>query len=107
MGSKPRERFLAALSGAALDRPPVWLMRQAGRYLPGYRALRAEHSFWEVCQTPELSTRAALERLHRDARMIGGEFLDRQPIEEMVEILSFTVAHPPPLAFALEAERLV
>ena len=62
-----RERFLAALRGDALDRPPVWLMRQAGRYLPGYRALRAEHSFWDVCQKPELSTRAALEPLDRFA----------------------------------------
>src|SRR3569832_2436096 len=62
-----RERFLAALRGDALDRPPVWLMRQAGRYLPGYRALRAEHSFWDVCQNPELSTRAALEPLDRYA----------------------------------------
>src|SRR4051812_6804378 len=58
-----RERFLAALRGDALDRPPVWLMRQAGRYVPGYRALRPEQSFWDVCQNPELSTRAALEPL--------------------------------------------
>jgi uroporphyrinogen decarboxylase len=38
-------------------------MRQAGRYLPRYRAVRAEHSFWDVCQTPELSTEVALEPL--------------------------------------------
>jgi uroporphyrinogen decarboxylase len=73
-----RERFLAALRGDALDRPPVWLMRQAGRYLPGYRALRAEHSFWDVCQTPELSTRAALEPLDRfalDAAIVFSDIL--------------------------------
>ena len=74
----PRERFLAALHGDALDRPPVWLMRQAGRYLPGYRALRAEHSFWDVCQNPELSTRAALEPLDRyklDAAIVFSDIL--------------------------------
>jgi uroporphyrinogen decarboxylase len=74
----PRERFLAALRGDALDRPPVWLMRQAGRYLPGYRELRARHSFWEVCQTPELSTRAALEPLDRyklDAAIVFSDIL--------------------------------
>jgi uroporphyrinogen decarboxylase len=73
-----RERFLAALRGEAVDRPPVWLMRQAGRYLPGYRALRAEHSFWDVCQTPELSTRAALEPLDRyalDAAIVFSDIL--------------------------------
>src|SRR6476659_4521744 len=73
-----RERFLAALRGDALDRPPVWLMRQAGRYLPGYRALRAEHSFWDVCQNPELSTRAALEPLDRyalDAAIVFSDIL--------------------------------
>ena len=74
----PRERFLAAVRGDALDRPPVWLMRQAGRYLPGYRALRAEHSFWDVCQNPELSTRAALEPLDRyahDAAIVFSDIL--------------------------------
>jgi uroporphyrinogen decarboxylase len=73
-----RQRFLAALRGEAVDRPPVWLMRQAGRYLPGYRALRAEHSFWDVCQTPELSTRAALEPLDRyalDAAIVFSDIL--------------------------------
>jgi uroporphyrinogen decarboxylase len=73
-----RERFLAALRGDALDRPPVWLMRQAGRYLPGYRALRAEHSFWDVCQMPQLSTRAALEPLDRfalDAAIVFSDIL--------------------------------
>src|ERR1044072_5053548 len=73
-----RERFLAALRGDALDRPPLWLMRQAGRYLPGYRALRAEHGFWDVCQNPELSTRAALEPLDRyklDAAIVFSDIL--------------------------------
>jgi uroporphyrinogen decarboxylase len=53
-------------------------MRQAGRYLPGYRALRAEHSFWDVCQNPELSTRAALEPLDRyalDAAIVFSDIL--------------------------------
>lgn len=58
-----RDRFLAAFAGEPLDRPPLWLMRQAGRYLPDYRAVRAQHGFWEVCKTPALATRVALEPL--------------------------------------------
>jgi uroporphyrinogen decarboxylase len=63
MSLTPRQRILAALDGGALDRPPLWLMRQAGRYLPGYRAVRARNSFWSVCKTPELATEVALEPL--------------------------------------------
>ncbi|MGH8264992.1 MAG: uroporphyrinogen decarboxylase [Steroidobacterales bacterium] len=59
----PRQRVLAAFDGTPVDRPPMWLMRQAGRYLPGYRAVRSQHSFWSVCKTPELSTQVALEPL--------------------------------------------
>lgn len=73
-----RERFLAALSGEAVDRPPVWLMRQAGRYLPEYRATRAVHGFWDVCRTPELSTKVALEPLAKfalDAAIVFSDIL--------------------------------
>lgn len=46
--------LLRALKGERLERPPVWMMRQAGRYLPEYRALRAKYGFFERCQNPEL-----------------------------------------------------
>jgi uroporphyrinogen decarboxylase len=77
-GMTSRERFLAALHGDPVDRPPVWLMRQAGRYLPEYRAIRSSHGFWDVCQTPELSTRVALEPLQRfglDAAIVFSDIL--------------------------------
>ena len=73
-----RERFLAAFSGDVVDRPPVWLMRQAGRYLPGYREVRAKHGFWDVCKNPELSTHVALEPMKRfplDAAIVFSDIL--------------------------------
>ncbi len=73
-----RERFLAALHGEPVDRPPVWLMRQAGRYLPDYRAVRERHGFWDVCHSPELSTRVALEPLQLfdvDAAIVFSDIL--------------------------------
>ena len=47
--------FLRALDGEALDRPPVWMMRQAGRYLPDFMKLKAKYDFFTRCQTPELA----------------------------------------------------
>lgn len=73
-----RERFVTALKQGEVDRPPVWLMRQAGRYLPEYREVRKAHGFWEVCQTPELSTKVALEPLRQfklDAAIVFSDIL--------------------------------
>ncbi len=73
-----RERFLASIRRQPTDRTPVWVMRQAGRYLPEYRALKEKHSFIEMAQTPELATQVTLQPLQRfplDAAIIFSDIL--------------------------------
>jgi|SRR6218665_1164821 len=53
--------LLKALRGEEVNRPPVWMMRQAGRYLPEYIVLRNKYSFFERCQTPELACEITLQ----------------------------------------------
>jgi uroporphyrinogen decarboxylase len=64
----PRKKLLEALTGHVHDRPPIWLMRQAGRYLPEYRALRARaNGFLELCLTPAWATEVTLQPIRRFA----------------------------------------
>src|SRR3989441_8658537 len=73
-----RQRFLDACRCRTVDHPPVWLMRQAGRALPEYRALKEKHSFLELVQTPELAAEATLQPIRRfdfDAAILFSDIL--------------------------------
>ena len=73
-----RRRFLDACHCRATDRPPVWLMRQAGRALPEYRELKEKHSFLELIQTPGLAAEVTLQPVRRfgfDAAILFSDIL--------------------------------
>jgi uroporphyrinogen decarboxylase len=91
--------FLDAIAKQPVARTPLWIMRQAGRYLSEYRALRERYSFLEVCKTPELATEVTLQPLRRfgfDAAILFSDILVIP--EAMGQHLAFLEDHGPQLS---------
>ena len=57
--------FLRALNGEDVIRPPVWMMRQAGRYLPEFMEIKKEYDFFTRCRTPELASEITVQPIRR------------------------------------------
>lgn len=75
---EPTALFLRACCGLPVERTPIWLMRQAGRYMPAYRQIRARHTMLEVINTPELAAEVTLQPIYAfgfDAAIIFADIL--------------------------------
>src|SRR5438552_14052915 len=105
-----RELFLRDCCGEVLRRGPVWIVRQAGRYLTEYREIRANHAFLEVCKTPQLAVEVSIQpfrRLGVDAVIVFSDILI--PAEAMglqLELGDAGPNLPNPVRSKLDVDRL-
>src|ERR1700692_4956446 len=82
--SAPNSLFVRATKAQPAERTPVWFMRQAGRYMPEYRAIRKQYSLIEICKRPEVAAQVTIETaeiLKVDAAIIFADLL--LPLEVM------------------------
>jgi len=131
MNQLANDRFLRALRREAVDRTPVWIMRQAGRYLPEYRATRQRAGdFLTLCKTPDLACEVTLQPLDRfplDAAILFSDILTipdamglgltldegvgprfTRPIHEVTQIAQLGVPDPESdLRYVMDAVRLI
>jgi uroporphyrinogen decarboxylase len=127
--SAPESRFVKACRAQPVDRTPVWFMRQAGRYMPEYRAVRKQYSLIEICKQPKIAaevTITAAEILGVDAAIIFADLLlplevmglpfhfsagegpvIEKPIRSNEEITRLRTDHAADLGYVSEAIRLV
>ncbi|MGH7820987.1 MAG: uroporphyrinogen decarboxylase [Candidatus Binatia bacterium] len=109
--SERNDRFLRACRREPVDATPVWFLRQAGRYMPEYQAVRRHHSLLEICRTPALAAEVTLqpvERLGVDAAILFADIL--LPIEPLGVGLEFVGGDGPavarPVRTAADVDRL-
>src|SRR5437899_3021687 len=94
--SAPGSLLVRACKGLPVERTPVWFMRQAGRYMAEYRAVRKQHSLIEICKNPQLAaevTITAAEILQVDAAIVFADLL--LPIEVMGLPFHFSAGEGP------------
>lgn len=107
----PNSRFLKACRREPVDATPVWFMRQAGRYMAEYRALREDHSLLDICRTPDLATEVTLQPVRRievDAAILFSDLL--LPLAPMGIPFDFVKGEGPsverPIRTAADIDRL-
>ncbi len=104
--SAPNSRFVRACRCEPVDVTPIWLMRQAGRYMAEYRAVRKKHSILEICKTPEIAaevTITAAEKLDVDAAIIFADLL--LPLEVMGMPFHFEAGEGPVIERPLRVKK--
>src|SRR6266581_5674498 len=98
-------RFLKACRREPVDVTPVWFMRQAGRYMAEYRAIREEHSLLDICRTPDLAAEVTLQPVRRievDAAILFSDLL--LPLEPMGIRFDFIRGEGPTIEQPLRSE---
>ncbi|KAK7060189.1 Uroporphyrinogen decarboxylase in heme biosynthesis [Paramarasmius palmivorus] len=103
--------FLRAAKGEETERAPVWIMRQAGRYLPEFRKVREDHEFFEICRTPELATEITVQPIRRytgliDASIIFSDILVIPQAMGMEVLMNPGPQFPDPLVTPEDVKKL-